>query len=124
LQGEIRIEVCCNNLSQQPVFVIPAGTVAGTRSGRASSTIRRHVAPDIEASLATTWLPLELLATSRIVSLHVPLTAETAKLIGAAQLAPMPRGAYLVNTSHGGLVDEAAPREAIVSGHLAGAGLV
>jgi lactate dehydrogenase-like 2-hydroxyacid dehydrogenase len=79
---------------------------------------------EVEARLGATWLTLPaLLHGANIVSLHLPLTAETRHLIGAAELAMMPRGAYLVNTARGGLVDEAALRQAIVSGHLAGAGL-
>jgi phosphoglycerate dehydrogenase-like enzyme len=55
------------------------------------------------------------------VSLHAPLTAETENLIDAAALAAMKRGAYLINTSRGGLVDEAALAAAVRAGHLAGA---
>lgn len=58
-----------------------------------------------------------------IVSLHVPLTPSTRGLIGAAELARLPRGAIIVNASRGGLVDEKALVSAIRSGHLHGAGL-
>jgi lactate dehydrogenase-like 2-hydroxyacid dehydrogenase len=86
-------------------------------------TPRRRSA-ELEARLGVTWLPLpDLLERSDVVSLHLPLTAETQQLIGEAELALMPRGAYLINTARGGLVDEAALRRAITSGHLAGAGL-
>lgn len=65
----------------------------------------------------------ELLAKSDVVSLHVPLSRETHHLIDAAALATMKRGAYLINTSRGALVDEHALCDALDSGHLRGAGL-
>jgi glyoxylate reductase len=65
----------------------------------------------------------DLLATSDIVSIHAPLSRETHHLIDATALAKMKRGAYLVNTSRGPLVDEAALCDALESGHLRGAAL-
>jgi glyoxylate reductase len=64
-----------------------------------------------------------LLAMADVVSLHVPLTAATRHLIGARELARMRRGAILVNTSRGAVVDEAALVRALTSGKLAAAGL-
>ena len=65
----------------------------------------------------------ELLAAADIVSLHLPLVADTARLIDRAALARMKPGAILVNTARGGLVDEPALVEALTSGHLRAAGL-
>lgn len=63
----------------------------------------------------------DLLAQSDFVSLHVPETPETKNLIGAAELARMRRGAYLINASRGSVVVIPALAEALRSGHLAGA---
>ncbi|MBL9218930.1 MAG: 2-hydroxyacid dehydrogenase [Opitutaceae bacterium] len=65
----------------------------------------------------------QLLERADIVSLHLPLTTQTRHLINARSLAQMRRSALLINTSRGGLVDEAALLEALDSGRLAGAGL-
>jgi phosphoglycerate dehydrogenase-like enzyme len=65
----------------------------------------------------------ELLAWADVVTLHVPLTPATKELIGAAELATMHRGAVLVNTARGGLVDEAALLDALKSGRLRAAAL-
>jgi lactate dehydrogenase-like 2-hydroxyacid dehydrogenase len=84
----------------------------------------RRADPDVERELDATMVPLErLLAESDIVSVHTVLSAETRHLIDAAALARMKRGAILVNTSRGGVVDQVALADALRSGHLFGAGL-
>jgi phosphoglycerate dehydrogenase-like enzyme len=85
---------------------------------------RTRQTTELEERLGVSWLPLpDVLQASDIVSLHLPLTAETHHLIGEPELAMMPRGSFLINTARGGLVDEGALRRAITSGHLGGAGL-
>jgi D-3-phosphoglycerate dehydrogenase len=64
-----------------------------------------------------------LLAASDVVSLHVPETKATTGMIGAAELASMKKGAYLINNSRGRVVDLDALAEALRSGHLAGAAI-
>jgi glycerate dehydrogenase len=69
-------------------------------------------------------VPLEeLLARSDVVSLHCPLTPETANLIGAPELALMRPHALLINCARGGIVDEAALGDALKTGGIGGAAL-
>jgi phosphoglycerate dehydrogenase-like enzyme len=72
----------------------------------------------------TSFRPLQdLLAEADIVSLHLPLVPETEHTIDAAALDRMKRGAILINTGRGGLVDQPALAAALAAGRIAGAGL-
>src|SRR5690606_9267513 len=64
----------------------------------------------------------ELLARADIVSLHVPLTDKTRNILSRETIARMRPGAIIVNAARGGLVDEAALRDALKSGHVRAAG--
>lgn len=100
--------------------------------------IGRHVAPVAEAFgmkvLATDPAYAEnfdkrlvdldtLLAQADVVSLHVPLQKGTENLIGRTEIEKMKTGAILINTSRGGVIDEAAVAAALRSGKLGGAGI-
>ena len=65
----------------------------------------------------------DLLVESDAVTLHVPLAPETQHLLSAGRMARMKRGAVLINTARGGVIDEAALADALAGGHLAGAAL-
>ena len=65
----------------------------------------------------------ELLRSSDVVSLHVPLTDETRGMFGEERLRLLKKGAFLVNVARGGVVDEAALANVLADGHLAGAAL-
>ena len=65
----------------------------------------------------------QLLASSDVVSLHVPETGSTHNMIGAPQLAQMPRGSILINASRGTVVDIDALASSLESGHIGGAGI-
>jgi D-3-phosphoglycerate dehydrogenase len=81
--------------------------------GRESPLPRVRLLPSLE----------ELLGVSQVLSLHVPLNAHTRNMLGAAQFSAMPRGAILVNTARGEVVDEPALIAALESGQLHAAGL-
>ena len=65
----------------------------------------------------------ELLSTSDVISLHLPLTPATRHTINAEAIKKMQPGTLLINTARGGLIDEQALVDALRSGHLGGAGL-
>ena len=65
----------------------------------------------------------ELCAQADYISTHTPLTSETKGIIGKEQFACMKPGTYVINCARGGVVDEAAAREALASGKLAGLSL-
>jgi glyoxylate reductase len=85
----------------------------------------RHRAPiEIEKELDAEFVTFEqALAQADFLSLHVTLTPETRGLIGPRQFAQMKRSAFLVNTTRGPVVQEAALAEALAAGTIAGAGL-
>lgn len=79
--------------------------------------------PHLEGRVTPASSLLDLARSVDVLSLHVPLSPATRHLIDGAVLAAMPPGAVLVNTARGGVVDQAALRDALASGHLGGAGL-
>jgi glycerate dehydrogenase len=73
-------------------------------------------------SFAGEWVDVdELFERADIVSLHCPLTPQTERMVNRQRLGCMQRGAFLINTSRGGLVDECDLAEALRSGQIAGA---
>jgi len=100
------------------------GIVGWGRIGQAMA--RRGEGFGMEAihSSRSSGLPLpELLGRADFVSLHTPLTPATRHLIDAPALALMKPTAFLINTARGGVVDQAALRDALMAGRIAGAGL-
>ena len=124
-----------NRIMVQPLRGKTLGLVGLGRIGRAVATravaFGMHViaydpvfSPELDTQLGISRRGFdELLAESDVVSLHLPLVPDTKGLINRATLAKMKPGAYLINTSRGGLVVEADLAESLASGHLGGAGL-
>jgi len=100
------------------------GIVGRGRIGDAVARRAEGFGMEVLASSRRSGVPLdELLERADFVSLHCPLTPATRHLIDAGALRRMQPGAYLVNTARGGVVDQAALREALVAGEIAGAAL-
>ncbi|MDA8666147.1 hydroxyacid dehydrogenase [Litoricolaceae bacterium] len=117
-------------ISGKTLGLIGFGQIAQIVAKRAAAFGMRiaYFDPYIDASehrsVATAVPSLdELLALSDSVSIHVPLTEDTHRLMNSQRLALMKSGAILINTSRGGIVDERALIHHIQTGHLGGAAL-
>jgi phosphoglycerate dehydrogenase-like enzyme len=87
-------------------------------------TYARTLTPEKAGTIGAECVPMEtLLKESDIVTIHVPLNANTRGMIGAKELAMMKTGALLVNTARGAIVSEPAMLKALETGHLGGVGL-
>jgi len=98
-------------------------TVAQSFHGMGSRIVYHDPAPQAAVNqFDAVALPLdELLESSDIVTLHVPLLPSTESMIGQRELGLMKAGAILINAARGGIVDEAALVQCLASGHLGGA---
>jgi phosphoglycerate dehydrogenase-like enzyme len=106
--------------------IVGAGSVGLEVARRARCLGMDVVAYDSRevAASGLTMVPFgELLDSADVISIHCPLTEQTAGLFSAQVLRRMKPGALLVNTARGGIVDEAALAEVLTDGHLAGAAL-
>lgn len=100
------------------------GVVGMGRIGRAVAERARAFGMKVRSRTATGGDPLSvLLAESDVLSLHCPLTPSTHHLLRAETLAAMKRGAIVINTARGAVIDEDALADALEAGHLGGAGL-
>ncbi len=82
------------------------------------------LSPERAEEMGIHFLPLaDVVRAADVLTVHTPLTEATRGLIGAAELAAMKPGAFVLNCARGGIIDEHALYEALTSGHLGGAGL-
>ncbi|OBB57132.1 hypothetical protein A5757_21120 [Mycobacterium sp. 852013-51886_SCH5428379] len=128
--GDGRLGMSLHRPDVQTVGLIGLGRI-GRRVAVAAQavgfTVIAHdpaVSAEDAAALNVTLTDVEdVVASADVLSLHVPLTDATRHLLDAAALSRMKRGAYVVNVSRGGLIDETALAEAVASKQLGGAGL-
>ena len=119
-----------HDLTQKTLGVIGFGAIGRALASRVRSfdmsvlAFDPYISPERIAALggAPSDLPT-LLASSDYISIHVPLTSETTKLIGREELRYVSPDAYVINTSRGSVVDEAGLIEMLQHGEIAGAGL-
>jgi len=116
----------CREIRGKTLGIVGYGHIGSQLSVLAEAMGMRVRYFDIESvmplgnAVSTTSLS-ELLSTSDFVTLHVPDTESTRRMIGATQLAQMKQGSFLLNASRGSVVDLSALSSALKSGHLAGA---
>src|SRR5438105_1683590 len=119
------------DLFGKTVLIVGFGRI-GTRTAKRCLAMEMHVlvydpykaATDIKAAGCEVVADLDAaLPRADFVSIHCPKTPETVGMFSAARLKRMKPAAYLINTARGGIVDEPALHDALVSGKLAGAGL-
>jgi lactate dehydrogenase-like 2-hydroxyacid dehydrogenase len=84
---------------------------------------RSRLAPDLEKGAIFHADPNDMLPSCDFLSINAPMTPATSKWVNAERIARLPRGAVVVNTARGGVVDDDALIAALKSGHLASAGL-
>ncbi|AMB40323.1 MULTISPECIES: C-terminal binding protein [Paenarthrobacter] len=114
-------------LSTLTCGVIGYGRIGRATAAKLRALEARVVISDPNAPADTDGMEVlaldDLLASCDVVILHAPLVPQTHHLIGQRELALLPRDAFIINVSRGGLVDTAALLASLNSGHLGGAGL-
>jgi D-3-phosphoglycerate dehydrogenase len=117
-------------LNQQTLGVIGLGRIGSIVADRALGLKMEvigydpYISPEAAAIRGVEWVPLDqLLARADFITLHTSFTKDTQNLINRDSLQRMKRGVRIINCARGGLIDEAALYEAVVSGQVAGAAL-
>lgn len=121
----------CSDIYGKTLLVVGFGRIGKMVAERARvfgmkvEVLDSFVPPEVvRASGATPVASLhEALPRADFVTVHIPMTPQTKGLIGARELALMPKGARVINTARGGIVDETALIAALQSGHIRGAAL-
>jgi phosphoglycerate dehydrogenase-like enzyme len=114
-----RLQTSITELSGKVLGIVGLGHIGREVAKRAAAFDMEVVHAEVGAGLALD----DLLAMSDYVSLHLPLTAATHHLLDARRLTLMKPTAFVINTSRGALIDQAALNDALRAGTIAGAGL-
>lgn len=118
------VDVCCKSLG-----LIGLGAIGKRVAKRALGFDMRVIAFDPMVDNAPDGLPIEMLPFEEVLkqcdflSLHVPLNDKTKNLISYKEMAMMKKGSFMINAARGGVLDERALYENLISGHIRGAGL-
>lgn len=124
-----RQNYCLNNLRGKELRDMTVGVLGAGRIGQAVMERLKGfgckvLAYDCSHKTGTDYVPLcELLHSSDILTLHVPLSEDTFHMIGREQFEMMKKGAFLINTARGALVDTGALADALADGIIGGAAL-
>ena len=126
-----RTDLIGRNLEGRTVGIIGLGYIGKRMAGILSDVFGCRVLAfdpyvDAEETRRRKAEPVDLdglLQASEILTIHCPLTKETRGMIGGDELSRLPKGALLVSTARGGIIDEPALVDALKSGKVAGAGL-
>ena len=111
-------------LAEKTLVIVGMGAIGNALSRIATAFGMRVIAAAVPGSPTQNRMALnEALPQADIVSLHCPLTPATTALVNAAFLQSLKRGALLINTGRGPLLDETAVVQALASGHLGGLGI-
>ncbi len=129
VQGRFGRDDCAtrHELRHHLLGIIGLGEV-GSRVARLARAFGMHVQAydpyidDFGGVTRIASLP-ELLKTSDILTMHVPLTDETRRMIGASELAMLKKGSYAINAARGEVLDQQAALDALAANHLAGLAL-
>jgi D-3-phosphoglycerate dehydrogenase / 2-oxoglutarate reductase len=115
-----------NEISGKTLGIIGYGNIGTETAKRALALGMKVIAYDpyvtsLNGVKMVTWD--ELLSQSDYISLHAPKTKETTNMLGAEQFAKMKKGVRIINCARGGIINEDALYEALISGKVAGAAL-
>jgi phosphoglycerate dehydrogenase-like enzyme len=130
-QWNVGINTGARRLRGQTLGIIGCGRIGSALAMRAKALGLRTVIYDpylsrgLEKSLGVerVWSLEELLPQCQFLSLNCPLTEETRHIMDARTIGRLRRGAYLINTARGGLIDEPALLDALTNGQLGGAAI-